>query len=164
MACALPSRRSPDCPWGRFQQWLSLTTNLQDAEKLEIPLAGQVVGDISVGGSGWSEERGALAMGSVKSSEGGHHKLSIFVRGADAASTTFEVQSVDPPELKVTVGQPKKLKDTLVQVPLEIAIPAGTRPMVHLDTAQGEPGRIVLSTTHPKIKELAINVQFAVER
>jgi len=154
----------PGLPVGRFQQWLSLHTNLQDAEKLDIPLVGQVVGDISVGGSGWSEERGALAMGSVKSSEGGHHKLSIFVRGDDAASTTFKVQSVDPPELKVTVGEPKKLKDTLVQVPLEIAIPAGTRPMVHLDTAQGEPGHIVLSTTHPKIKELAINVQFAVER
>ncbi len=154
----------PGMPVGRFQQWLSLRTNLQDAEKLEIPVVGEVVGDISVRGTGWSEERGALTMGSVKSSEGGHNKLSIFVRGADAANTTFKVQSVDPPELKVTVGEPKKLKDTLVQVPLEIAIPAGTRPMVHLDTAQGEAGHIVLSTTHPKIKELAIHVQFAVER
>ena len=66
--------------------------------------------------------------------------------------------------MKVTIGEPKKLKDTLVQVPLEIEIPPGTRPMVRLDTAQGEPGKIILSTTHPKIKELSIGVQFAVER
>ena len=58
--------------------------------------------------------------------------------------------------MKVTLGEPKKLKDTLVQVPVEIEIPPGTRPMVHLDTAQGEAARIVFSTTQPKIKELAI--------
>jgi hypothetical protein len=154
----------PGLPAGRIMQWLSLRTNLQDAEKLEIPISGQVVGDISVHGTGWSEDRSALMMGSIKSSEGGHGKLSIVVRGADAAATTFTIKSIDPPEMKVKIDEPKKLKDTLVQTPLEIEIPVGTRPMVHLDTAQGEPGRIVLTTTHPKIKELAIDVQFAVER
>ena len=64
----------------------------------------------------------------------------------------------------MTVGEPRKLKDTLVQVPLEIELPPGMRPMVRLDTAQGEPGHIVLSTTHPKIKELSLGVHFAVER
>jgi hypothetical protein len=154
----------PGLPAGRVMQWLSLRTNLEDAEKLEIPISGQVVGDISVHGTGWNEERSALMMGSIKSSEGGHAKVSVVVRGADAAGTTFTIKSVDPPEMKVKIDEPKKLKDTLVQTPLEIEIPAGTRPMVHLDTAQGEPGRIVLTTTHPKIKELAIDVQFSVER
>ena len=151
-------------PSGRVAQWLSLRTNLQDAEKLEIPISGQVVGDISVHGTGWSEDRSALMMGAVKSSEGAHNKLSIVVRGDDAPNTTFTVKSVDPPELKVKIGEPKKLKDTLVQTPIEIEVPAGTRPMVHLDTAQGEPGRIVFTTTHPKVKELSVDVQFAVER
>jgi hypothetical protein len=137
---------------------------MPEAEKLEIPIVGQIVGDIGVHGTGWNEEAGALKIGSVKSSAGSRSKLSVVVRGADAAATTFKVQSVDPPELKVTIGEPKKLKDTLVQVPLEIEIPAGTRPMVRLDTSQGEAGHIVLSTTHPKIKELAIGVHFAIER
>lgn len=154
----------PGLPVGRFTQWLSLTTNLPEAEHLEIPIIGQVVGDISVHGTGWIEERGALRVGPVKSSEGSQNKLSVMVRGADATTTKIKVESVTPPELKVTVGEPKKLSDTLVQVPLDVEIPVGTRPMVHLDTAQGEPGHIVLSTTHPKIKELAINVEFAVER
>jgi hypothetical protein len=155
---------NPGLPVGRFMQWLSLKTNMPDAEKLEIPIIGQIVGDISVHGTGWSEEASAVKIGSFKSSEGNHTKLSVVVRGADATNTAFTLKSVDPPELKVKIGEPKKLKDTLVQVPLEIDIPPGTRPMVRLDTSQGEAGHIILSTTHPKIKELSIGVQFAVER
>lgn len=154
----------PGLPVGRFHQWLSLKTTLPDAEKLEIPIIGQIVGDISVHGARWNEDQGAVKIGSVESGEGVKEKLSLVVRGAEAAGVTFKVQSVDPPELKVAIGAPKKLKDTLVQVPLEIEIPAGTRPMVRLETPQGEGGHIVLSTTHPKIKELTIGVHFAVER
>jgi hypothetical protein len=45
-----------------------------------------------------------------------------------------------------------------------IEVPAGTRPMVRLGTAQGEEGRVVIKTTHPTIKELVLGVRFAVER
>jgi hypothetical protein len=152
-------------PVGRFHAWLTLHTNLPGAEKLEVPMVGQVVGDIGVGGiSGWNEEQGALIIGSVKSSEGGRGKVNLIVRGAGASDVKFQVKSKDPDEVKVTLGEPKKLKDTLVHVPVDIEIPPGTRPMVHLDTAQGEAGRIVFSTTHPKIKELSLSVRFAVER
>ena len=152
-------------PIGRFHSWLTIKTNLPEAEKLEIPIVGQVIGDISAGAtSGWSEELGGLIMGTIKSSEGGHGKANLIVRGADADKVKFEVKSVDPAELKVTLGKPVHLKDTLVHVPVNIEIPVGTHPMVHLDTAQGEAGRIVFSTTHPKIKELSLPVRFAVER
>ncbi len=152
-------------PIGRFHSWVSLKTNLPEAEKLDIPIVGQVIGDISVGAtSGWNEEQGMLIIGTVKSSEGGQAKANLIVRGADAEQVKFEVKSIEPQELKVTLGKPVKLKDTLVHVPVLIEIPPGTRPMVHLDTAQGEAGRIVFSTTHPKIKELSLSVRFAVER
>ena len=87
-----------------------------------------------------------------------------MVRGENADDVKFEIESVDPPELKVTIGEPKKLKDSLCMCRLDIEIPPGTRPMVRLDTSQGERGKFVLTTTHPKMKELAIGVQFAVER
>jgi hypothetical protein len=154
----------PGMPVGRFVEWLSVKTSLKDAESLEIPVVGQVVGDISVAGNSWNDEQGAVRLGSVKSSEGRKERISLMVRGDAARATTFKVQSVDPEDIKVTIGEPRKLRDNLVQVPLEIEIPAGTRPMVHLDTAQGDRGKIVLSTTHPKVKELAIGVQFSVER
>jgi hypothetical protein len=154
----------PGLPVGRFDQWLSLRTNLADAEKLEIPLVGRVVGDITVHGIGWQEDIGVLVMGRVKSSEGRKAKLNVVVRGQDAAGVKFTVQSVDPPELKVTIGDPKQLRPTLLHVPVEIEVPAGTRPMVRLDTAQGDEARIVLKTTHPTISELVLGVRFSVER
>ncbi|HVT30925.1 MAG TPA: DUF1573 domain-containing protein [Lacipirellulaceae bacterium] len=155
----------PNLPVGRLATWLTLHTNLPDAEKLDIPLIGQVVGDISVSGiTGWNEDEGVLVIGSVKSSEGGHGKVNLIVRGPDAENVKFGVKSVIPKELKVTIGKPQKLRDELVHVPVDIEIPPGTPPMVHLDTAQGDAAHIVFSTTHPKIKELSLPVRFAVER
>jgi hypothetical protein len=154
----------PGLPAGRFDQWLSLRTNLADAEKLEIPVIGRVVGDISVHGLGWNEDQGVLVIGNVKSSEGRKVQANLMVRGSEAASVKFSVRSADPSELKVHFGEPKQLKPTLLHVPMEIEVPAGTRPMVRLDTAQGEEGRIVLETTHSTIKELVLGVRFAVER
>ena len=152
-------------PVGRFHAWLTLSTSLPDAAKVEIPISGQVVGDISVSGiAGWNEEQGVLNIGSVKSSEGGQGKVNLVIRGAGAGDIKFDVKSKEPDDLKVTIGEPKKLKETLVHVPVTIEIPRGTRPMVHLDTVQGEAARIVFSTSHPKIKELSLSVRFAVER
>jgi hypothetical protein len=154
----------PGLPVGRFNQWLAVKTNLEDGEHLEIPVSGRVVGDISVRGLGWNEEQGVLMMGNIKSSEGKREALNLMVRGANADAVKFEVASRDPPELSVSIGEPKKLKDDLFSVPLKIEVPVGTRPMVRTDTAQGDAGRIVLSTTHPKVKELVLNVRFSVER
>jgi hypothetical protein len=155
----------PDIPVGRFASWLRVHTDLKDSEKLDIPISGQVVGDISVRGlTGWNDDQGVLVIGSVKSSEGAHGKVNLIVRGNDAANVKFDLKSVTPPELKVHIGKPQKIRETFVQVPVDIEIPVGTPPMVHLDTAQGEAARIVFSTTHPKVKELALGVRFSVER
>jgi hypothetical protein len=154
----------PGLAVGRFDQWLTLRTNLPEAEKLEIPVIGRVVGDISMFGTGWNEEQGVLTIGRVKSSEGRKAKMNVMIRGPGAADVTLKIESRDPEELSVALGQPKQLKDTLVHVPLEIEVPAGTRPMVRLDTAQGDEGRIILSTNHPTIRELVLGVRFAVER
>jgi hypothetical protein len=154
----------PGLPIGRVYQTLSVRTNLADAEKLEIPLIGRVVGDISVHGLDWNEELGVLSLGKVKSSTGRRARVNIVVRGAGANDVQLEVVSSDPPELKATIGEASKLRDTLVHIPVQIEVPAGTRPMVRLDTAQGEEGRVVLKTNHPTVKELVLGVRFAVER
>jgi hypothetical protein len=155
----------PGLPMGRFDQSLTLHTNLKDGEVIHIPVYGKLVGDISIhGNSSWVAEQDTLNMGQVKSSEGRKAHLNVVVRGENAANVQFDVASVDPPELKVTLGEPKKLKDTLLHVPLEIEVPAGTRPMVRLDSIQGDAAKVVLSTTHPTVKELTFSVRFAVER
>lgn len=154
----------PRLPVGRLHQWLSLHTNLDEAAQIDIPLVGRVVGDISVHGIAWNEEAGVLVLGKVKSSEGKRQRLNVVVRGANAADVKLELQSSDPAELKVAIGAPRVLSDVLVHYPVDVEVPAGTRPMVRLGTAQGEEGRIVLNTTHPNIKELVLGVRFAVER
>lgn len=81
----------PGLPIGRFNTWLSLHTNLPEAEKLDIPVVGQVVGDISVSGiAGWNEEQGVLTIGSVKTSEGGHGKVNLIVRGLVRPMSSFK--------------------------------------------------------------------------
>jgi hypothetical protein len=152
----------PGLPIGRFNQYLTLNTNLKEGEKLHVPLLGRVVGDISVHGTHWREEEGVLVLGSVESSKGRKERLNVVVRGENAEDVKFEVGSLDPPELKVTIGEPKPLKATLLHVPVDIEVPPGTRPMVRLATAQGEEAKVVLKTTHPTMKELAIGVRFAV--
>jgi hypothetical protein len=155
----------PGLPIGRIGSWLSLNTNLPGAEKLSIPILGQVVGDISVGGlNGWNPEESVLIIPTVKSSVGGRGTANLVVRGPDAAKVEFRVLSKDPDVLNVKLGKPEKLKETLVRVPVEIEIPPNTPPMVHLDTPQGDAAKIVFSTTHPKIKEVSLSVRFAVER
>jgi hypothetical protein len=155
----------PGLPIGRFNQYVTLTTNLKDSEKVHIPVLGRVVGDISVrGGTNWLEDQGVLNLGRVLAAQGKKVRLNLAVRGENADTVKFDVGSLDPPELKVTFGQPRRVKPTLVYVPMEVEVPAGTPPMARLGTAQGEEGKIVLTTTHPTMKELTMGVRFAVER
>ena len=60
----------PGLRLGRFDQWLSLTTNIPDAEKVKIPIIGRVIGNISIHGRMWNEDQGVLRLGRVKSSAG----------------------------------------------------------------------------------------------
>jgi hypothetical protein len=156
----------PGLPIGPFNQYLTLATNLKEGEKLHIPVIGRVVGDISVHGTRgqWLEEQGVLSLGAVESAQGKKARLNLVVRGEGAEDVTFEVGSVDPPELKVTFGNSTRLKPTLARVPMDVEVPPGMRPMVRLATAQGDEGKIVLKTTHPTMKELTLGVRFAVER
>jgi hypothetical protein len=154
----------PGLPVGRFYQYVTLDTNLKDGEKVHIPVVGRVVGDISMHGTNWREDEGVLVLGGIKSSEGRKARINLVVRGEEAQDIKFEVGSVDPSEMKVTIGEPKRIKNALVHVPVDIEIPAGTRPMARLATAQGEEARVVIKTSHPVMKELAFGVRFAVER
>jgi hypothetical protein len=155
---------------GPFFSWLTLETNLEKAEKLTVPLVGNVVGDISVFGSGWVASQGVLNMASVSGKEGKSVRLILAIRGDHASTTNIEVASVDPPELKVSLGEPREIREQLVHVPLVVEIPAGTRPMVRIAKPSGEEaethkgdGVIVLKTTHPDTSEVRLLVRFSVE-
>ena len=154
----------PGLPIGRFSQWLELDTNLPDVRHLEVPVSGHVTGDIGIRGQGWNEEQGVLRFGSVSSGKGKKVTLNIIIRGAHAAGVEVEVDRVQPPELVATLGKPREYKDQLFHVSLTIEIPAGTRPMVHLNPNLHEPASVTLKTSHPQAPELQLDIRFAVER
>jgi hypothetical protein len=154
----------PGLPVGAISNRFRLRTNLPDAPTVEIPMSGRVVGEISVHGSDFDDERGVLRLGSVKSSEGKVARLNLVVRGEGAADVKFQVASLDPSELRVTIGESRRLNDNLAHVPVEVAVAPDTQPMVRLGTAQGREGRIILSTSHRSVHEVSIGVRFSVER
>jgi Protein of unknown function (DUF1573) len=153
----------PGLRLGRFDQWLAVSTNIPDTEHVKIPIIGRVIGNISIHGRMWNEEQGVLRLGRVKSSEGAEAPLTVVIRGDGADDVKLSVGSVDPPELKVTIGEPHKFKDTLVHIPLTIEIPPGTPPMARLNIDQHDEARVVLKTTHPDVPEMVLGVRFAVE-
>lgn len=155
---------------GPFFTWLTLETNLERAEKLTVPVAGRVAGDISIYGKGWIASEGVLRIGSVAREEGKKVTLNVSVSGEHAADTKFEVASVDPPALKVSLGETRPMSEKLYHTQLFVEIPPGTRPMVRMAAPVGEDSDsykgdavVVLKTTHPDTEEVKLLVRFSVE-
>lgn len=152
----------PGLPIGAIMEWVTLKTNLEETPKLEAPVFGRVVGDITVHGAAWSEETGVLRLGLVRSAEGAERKLVLSVKGEHAAETRFELIETTPSELEVEIGEPVQRGDQAMHTPLTISVPPGTRSMIHLNTDQGDDGVVRLKTTHPDVDEVKIAVRFAV--
>ncbi|MGI9428049.1 MAG: DUF1573 domain-containing protein, partial [Bythopirellula sp.] len=139
---------------GPVRGLLTLLTNLKNAEQLVVPISSNVVGDISIYGPGWRAKEGLLRMGNIPRAEGKSVRLNLAVRGQNANATEFEVASVDPPALKVTVGERRQMSDKLVHVKMQIEVPAGTEPIVRLGPPASTDAEIVLRTNHPDTPEV----------
>jgi len=154
----------PGLPQGPFRQTIKVQTNLEGPTPVEIPVKGTVTSDIMVVGPGWNDEHGLLDLATVSSQEGIERRLLLIVRGPHRDGVDFEPVEVSPDLLRVEPGHTKEVNDGLVlQTPLWIRIPPGSRPANHLGGEQGELGTILLKTGHPKAPLLRIRVRFVVE-
>jgi hypothetical protein len=153
----------PDGKIGPLSGSLEIVTNLKSASERVVPIYGNVRGDISMFGKGWSAENGLLRIPPVTSVDGASTNLNVTVRGEHAADTKLSIARVEPPELKATLGETKKLNDKLTQTQLTIEVPPGTRPMVREGVSQGGEGEITLATTHPETPEVRLRVNFTVK-
>ncbi len=147
---------------GPFRSWLTIETNLENAEKLTVPIAGNVVGDVSIFGPGWNAPKGLLRMGSFTRDKGKTVKLKVAIRGEHAREARFEVAEIDPPQLKATLGEPQQM-GKLLHVPLMVEVPAGTAPIVRLGEPVSSDAHIVLRSKHEEIPDVRLRVRFAVE-
>ena len=141
----------------------AVNTKLDEAQKLEIPIAATVVGDVTIFGPGWNADRGLLRIGAFSSAEGKKASVTVSVRGENAQDAKWEVLEVDPPQLHVSVGEPRKMGGKLSHVPLLIEIPAGSAPIVRLGEPVSSDAHIVLRSNHEEISDVRLRVQFAVE-
>ena len=102
-------------------------------------------------------------LGTVSGKTGHRSQLFLTARGPHRDAVRPVVREVVPDSLQVTIGAAGEIGDGgVVRVPIEIVIPAGSRPVNHLCTQQGPAGRILLETGHPDTPVLAIPVCVAI--
>lgn len=155
----------PGLPQGHLQgQKLELTTNLPNNSVIELPILAVVEGDIAVLGKGWQSAGKYLDWGLIQSASGGRAELKLVVRGEHRQHVRFEVASVDPEFLSVSIGEPVAMGATAYKTDLILAVPPGTPPINRLGHADAKSAQIVLNVTHPQTKQFTIQVNFAVQK
>ena len=154
----------PGLPQGPIQQKLILQTDMKSNPSLALPIQGNIGSEIAVVGPRWDPEKGVLWLGEVSGREGIERRLLLVVRGPLRKEVKFKVASVSPAVLRVSLGKPSEINSgTVIQVPLLLDIPPGSRAANHLGSEQGALGEINLETTHPQVPKLRIFVRFAIE-
>ena len=154
----------PGLPLGPIVQKLRLETNVPGKQIVDIPIQGTVVSDISLAGPGWDRTRGRLALGTVDSREGIRRELILLIRGPHRHKVQFSLDRSDPSMLGVHFGKPGEINDgAVVQVPLTIEISPGSPAENRLGSNQSDLGHIWINTTHPQVKQIRVDVKFAVE-
>ncbi len=90
--------------------------------------------------------------------------LYVVVKGPHRHEVRLTPQEVFPDDvLHVSVGEVEELRNGVaVMIPVTVEILAGARSAIHLGSQQGEVGRILLQTNHPKAPTLQLYVSFMV--
>lgn len=157
----------PGLPLGTILQTVRIETNLADITRIEIPLRGTVVSDISViAGKLFDSTSNVFRLDVIPRGQGKKVAAQIAVKGAERNNVRLKLKSVTPESsLKVTIGEPKEVgTGTVVLYPLTIEIPPDSPSVSHLGgTNRDDYGKILIETNHPQTKELLLLVRFAVE-
>jgi hypothetical protein len=155
----------PGLPLGPIRQRIRLETNLPRNSVQEVPITGTVVSDVEVfSPTGWNSDLNLLSIGPVKSKLGATKKLWILVRGPHRDEVQVKSAKIEPPLLKVTIGEPAASGDApVVKIPLTIEVPKGAPAVNYLGTDANRAAEIDLETTHPDAKQIKLYVRFAVE-
>lgn len=149
-------------PTGNVDQVLHLNLNIEDRPEVDIPISGNVVGDISIVGRGtpFDSDRNILTLGAVSRENGAKRELIILVKGDRREEITVEVERTDPEDiLKATLGEPI-VSERNVRYPLTVEIVPGMPPVNRLGNEQAKVARIYLKTTNSASDEVIIYVSF----
>jgi hypothetical protein len=156
----------PGLPLGPINQTIRLTTNVQEAGTLELPVRGSVVSDISIVGSArFSEKYSVINFGTVDSAVGAKVNLRILIKGPHRHDVKIDLKSIEPAgSLTAELGARTSINNGAVyMVPLTVEVPKDAQPVNRLGSVQSDYGKVVLETTHPTAKTVPVYVKFAVK-
>ena len=160
-------RVEPGIPVGPLRQTLTLVARVegQDDMPLDLPIQGQVAGDLKfIGPSEFSAEYTYLSIGRVKQGDTRTYKMQVLVKGDHRDDVELSIETVDPSEaLTATLGEPNKDAPGIVLHPLTITVREDAPSLNRLGTATAKPGQIVIKTTHPTAKEMVLLIRLAIE-
>jgi hypothetical protein len=138
-------------PLGGILQTILLTTNIEDAPLVEIPIVGQVRGDVQLfGARNFNKQWRVLDLGVVERGKtyGGVY---LKVGGPQRQTVKPIVASVFPEQLEVIVGKrlgvnadPETNEFRVYQFPLAVKIPNDFAAADHLGGSGGRGGEVVL--------------------
>jgi hypothetical protein len=147
---------------GSFEQIIVLTTDQGGPTALTINVRGNVASDILLAGPRVDSDDMLVGVGPVDRGTGAKHTVYLRVKGPHREQTQIRVASVEPAgEFSASLGEPNRDNPKIVLYPLTIEVPANARPVIHM--SEGAYGKIHLTTTHPDVKELTINVRYMVK-
>ena len=150
----------PGMPRGSFRETLKLSLN-SSPWKLEVPVSGRIVSDITVFGAQFDDRSGVAGIGLVPQGKESRFKLWLLVKGAHRDDVQISLAETDPAEaLQVEVGEPTTYA-TVVKYPISIVVPADA-PVMQRRSSEDSPGMIRLNTTHPNIPLVEIPISFAI--
>ncbi|MFM7245035.1 MAG: DUF1573 domain-containing protein [Planctomycetaceae bacterium] len=153
----------PGLPLGALKRTIRVSFTMPEPHVAEIPIDGTVGGDLVMAGPGWDSSRQALLLGTVSGKTGLRTRVFLTAKGPHRDSVRPTVREVVPDSLQVTVGEGSPIgSGGAVRIPIDIAIPPGSRGVNHLCSQQGPAGRIVLATGHPDTPEFVIPVCVAI--
>jgi len=154
---------NPGLPLGAVKQLIQVRFRMPQEVTAEVPLEGSVGGDLVLAGAGWDASRQALRLGTVSGRTGSRTRLYLTAKGPGRDQVRPRVVETVPDLLEVTVGEGKPIgSGTVLRIPIDIVIPAGSRPVNHICSEQAPAGRIVLETGHPDSPTLSIPICVAV--
>jgi len=149
----------PGLPFGRLRQTITTMFEIPEEVTAEIGIEGTVGGDLVLVGPGWDSSRQMLELGTVSGRAGMKTRIFLSARGPHRDSVRPTVEERVPESLEVTVGEGSAVgAGAVVRFPIEIVIPAGSRPANHVCSQQAPAGRIVLATGHPDEPRISIPV------
>jgi hypothetical protein len=161
----------PGLPLGPLQQRIRLSLDLPGDPSVDVPIEGNVIGDISIvgpvkGSVKWLDEYSLLNLGTVQSDKGAKSQgMHLLVKGQHRDEVNLKIRSVEPDFLKVEFEEPQPVPgQAVVKIPFTIEVPPKAPAGEHTNTIDRPFGRIEIDTGHPTTPRLQIYLNFTVEK